>query len=54
MAELVRASYSLAFYTILKVEGSNPGVAVIFRAEKLNCIGNGRTRIELIRDLFPN
>ena len=28
VAELVRASYSLAFYTILEVEGSNPGVSI--------------------------
>ena len=39
MAELVRALYSLELYTILKVEGSNPGVADIFRN-----IGNGRVR----------
>ena len=28
VAELVKVSYSLAFYTILKVEGSNPALAV--------------------------
>ena len=27
VAELVRALYSLELYTILKVEGSNPGIA---------------------------
>ena len=44
VAERSRASYLIGVLGMLKVEGSNPGVAVIFRAEKLNCIGNGRVR----------
>ena len=29
VTELVRALYSLVFYTILKVEGSNPGISFL-------------------------
>ena len=53
MAERSNASVYLMTFTLeLKVEGSNPGVADIFRAEKFNCIGNGRVRTKIVRELI--
>ena len=46
MVEWSRASYLIDVLGMPKVEGSNPDAAVIFRAEKLNYIGNGRTRTQ--------
>ena len=43
VAELVRALYSLELYTILEVEGSNPGVIYFRRLNKskINAFGQG-------------